>query len=174
MKPLPGLGLGTVFQVVPFHCSIRVLLLVPSLASPTAQTLDAEAAPTLLRKLLPLPGSGLSTCTHENPFQCSIKVWNAPVPTSKPAAQISHGESTATLLRALSRVPGLGGCVPVQAWQLAAEAAAGPVPANTPAITNSPTSAVKVRPASHRVCICGAPPRPLHGAVPLRFRENGT
>src|SRR5690349_23110585 len=128
--------------------------------------LDAEAARTLWRKLLPLPGSGLSTCAHENPFQCSIKVWNAPVPMSEPTAQASHGESTATPLRLFSRVPGLGGCAPVQAWQLAAEAAAGPVPANTPAITSSPPTAVKARPASHRVCICGAPPRPLHGAVP--------
>jgi hypothetical protein len=166
LKALPGLGLGTVCQAVPFQCSIRVLLLVPSLAEPTAQMLDAEAARTLFRKLLPLPGSGLSTCAHENPFQCSIRVWYAPPLRSKPAAHTSHGESTATLLREFSRVPGLGGCAPVQAWQLAAEAAAGPVPANKLAITSSPPTAVKVRLASHRVCICGSPPRPLHGAIP--------
>jgi len=153
-----------VFHTVPFQCSIRVLLLVPSLAEPTAQTLDAEAARTLLKKLLPLPGSGLSTCAHENPFQCSIRVWYAPPLRSKPAAQTSHGESTATPLRKSSRVPGLGGCAPVQAWQLAAEAAADPVPANTPAITSSPPTAVKARPASHRVCICDAPPG--HCTVP--------
>src|SRR5215467_9414719 len=72
---LPGLGLGTRFQAVPFQCRIRVWKAVPSEYSPTAHALPAELAATPRSWLVRVgpPGSGLGTCFHAVPFQCRIR-----------------------------------------------------------------------------------------------------
>src|SRR5271163_4582694 len=44
-------GLGTIDQLVPFHCSVRVWAAVPLLAVPTAQQVEALTQLTLLSSL---------------------------------------------------------------------------------------------------------------------------
>lgn len=72
----PMLGLGTTFQLVPFHCSISVrsfpLLLTKS---PTAQTLLEPGTRTTPESELSLdPTLGLGTTLQLEPFHCSVRV----------------------------------------------------------------------------------------------------
>lgn len=59
--------------MVPFHCSIGVLLgVVPPLSGswydPAAQALDAELAAVPFSVLKPAPGLGVATCSQRVPF----------------------------------------------------------------------------------------------------------
>src|SRR5689334_11915702 len=98
-----------------------------------------------------VPGSGLGSTAQAEPFQCSARVCLPPllVPSS-PTAQASHADSTATPKSSLLAAPGLGGCVPVQFWQVAAAAAAGPGPASTEIIISGAASAAATRPSRAR------------------------
>src|SRR5688572_16308421 len=72
---VPGLGLGTIVQLVPFQCRIKVVWSGPPLvALPTAQTFEEEMASTPLRMLIRFPVLGLGTMLQLVPFQCSINV----------------------------------------------------------------------------------------------------
>src|SRR5215471_15333993 len=138
----PGLGLGTCVQVAPSQCRIRVWSPAPPPVYPTAHTLVAETARTPVSTLSTVPGSGLGSTVQEEPFQCSVRVCLPPLlVTSSPTAQASHADSTATPKSSLLVAPGLGGCVPVQFWQVAAAAVAGPSPASTEVISSGAASA---------------------------------
>jgi hypothetical protein len=106
---VPGLGLETTLQLVPFQCSISVWLSL--LAYPTAQTSLAETAATSFRTSSD-PTLGLETTLQLVPFQCSISVCTLSVPPMDirvcPTAQMSLDDTTATALRELLKVPTLG------------------------------------------------------------------
>src|SRR5215472_16883254 len=139
----PGLGLGTCVQVAPSQCRIKVWFPAPPPVYPTAHTLVAEIARTLVSALSGVPGFGLGSTVQEEPFQCSVRVCLPPLLVmSLPTAQASHADSTATPTSSLLVAPGLGGCVPVQFSQVAAAAAAGPSPASTEVISSGAASAV--------------------------------
>src|SRR5215472_92605 len=138
----PGLGLGTCVQVAPSQCRIRVWFPAPPPVYPTAHTLVAETARTPVSTLSTVPGSGLGSTVQEEPFQCSVRVCLPPLLVrSSPTAQASHADSTATPKSSLLVADGLGGCVPVQFWQVSAAAAAGPSPASTEVISSGAASA---------------------------------
>jgi hypothetical protein len=152
----PG-GLGLVTRDHPNPSQCRTKVVVPVLLSvelPTAQAFVADTACTPNRLLARSPGSGLGTTAQDAPFQCSIRVCACPLLMSVPTAQALHAVSTVTPLRSLFPFPGLGGCCPpVQAWQVAAEAAAAPGPASTPASISGAASAAATRPAARCTCI---------------------
>src|SRR5437868_1085838 len=62
------LGLVMTLHCLPFQCSTSVELPLPLPYSPTAQTLLAETAAMLYRKLLPVPTLGLATELHPPQF----------------------------------------------------------------------------------------------------------
>src|ERR1022692_1039761 len=95
---VPGLGLGTRLQAVPFQCAISVL--TPPVA-PTAQALRADVAATLVKAARPA-GFGLATCFQVVPFHRRISVRPALVP---PTAQALPADVAATPLR---KPPALG------------------------------------------------------------------
>src|SRR6266849_10250003 len=99
-----GLGLGTALQLVPFHCSITVVVIpLMSVTEPTAQMSLAETAATPASR----PAEGLETAVQLVPSQCSIRVW-APFPVS-PTAQTSVAETAVAPRSSLSCAPaGLG------------------------------------------------------------------
>src|SRR5215467_2235371 len=138
--PVPGLGLATLAQLWPFQCRIRVWAppvarLIPGALSPTAQMSVGDSARTPFRMLSSPATFVLGTTVQVEPFQCSVSVLSMPpLSRSKPTAQASQGESTVTPLRLLSSVPGLGGWLPLQAPQVAADAdtAAGATPGRAP------------------------------------------
>src|SRR5580698_1670796 len=84
--------------------------------------LDGDAARIPFRKLS-LPGFGLATTFQDEPFQCSMRVRSGPPDHWNPTAHALHADSTVTPCRSFC-VPGLGGCAPVQLWQLRAAALA--------------------------------------------------
>src|SRR5216684_3928238 len=89
-----GLGLGTALQLVPFHCSITVVVIpLMSVTEPTAQMSLAETAATPASR----PAEGLETAAQLVPFHCSVRVC-APFPVS-PTAHTSLAE-TAVIGRA--------------------------------------------------------------------------
>src|SRR6266849_1219700 len=88
-----GLGLGTALQLVPFHCSITVVVIpLMSVTEPTAQMSLPETAATPASR----PGEGLETAAQLAPFQCSVRVW-APLPVS-PTAHTSLADTAVTPL----------------------------------------------------------------------------
>src|SRR5690242_9619875 len=95
----PGLGLGTCVQVVPFQCTIKVVILLLVKTSPTAQASLCELAATLNRSLsLPVPpGLGLGTCVQLVPSQCSTRVLSPAPLEKKPTAQASLADTARTL-----------------------------------------------------------------------------
>jgi len=79
--PVPGLGLATRDQVLPFQWAISVCKLAQPVVVhvlPTAQASLEEVAATPERGSLE-PGSGLATRDHVVPFQCSISGTQVPV-----------------------------------------------------------------------------------------------
>src|SRR5262249_53770865 len=107
LSPVPGLGMLTCDQPVPFQCKARVL--GPKLV-PTAQASARERAlPPVSRAKL--PGLGLGTRFQVVPFQCKVKDLNVvgdPVTTEVPAAQTLLPDAALTLLSEAPPVPGLG------------------------------------------------------------------
>src|SRR6185437_3110695 len=102
-----GLGLGTCAHVVPFQCSISVLLPLLVEKPPTAQTFRGDNPATPSSSLL-LPGDGAGVCIHLLPFQRRTRTFE-PVPLEYwPTAQALVPEMAATPWRLLSRLPGLG------------------------------------------------------------------
>jgi len=65
-----GLGLGTILQLVPFHCSMSVYSPTLEITNPTAQMSEAETMATPLS----MPAPGLETTLQLLPFHCSIRV----------------------------------------------------------------------------------------------------
>src|SRR6266568_2004022 len=111
-----GLGLETILQLVPFHCSMSVCSPTLEITNPTAQMSEAETMATPLRRLFPVR-FGLATTLHCVPFHCSISVWEVEVLSRKsPTAQTSVAETTVTPLRTLSRVPPFGLETTLHVW----------------------------------------------------------
>jgi len=76
LPKVPGLGLETIVQEVPFHRCIRLLRELAVREEPTAQALVLLRASMLVRALSPLvPAFGLVTTRHWVPFQRSISVF---------------------------------------------------------------------------------------------------
>src|SRR5574340_421160 len=75
---IPGLGLGTTDQRLPFQDSISEVV-GPLLwkASPAAVHVPGETQDTPLRKLPLVPGLGVGSTDHRVPFQNSITVLSA-------------------------------------------------------------------------------------------------
>src|SRR5262249_58865034 len=72
---VPGLGLATTLQLVPFQCSISVCPVPAALRNrPTAHTSLAETAAAAARLLKPVLALALATTLQLVPFQCSISV----------------------------------------------------------------------------------------------------
>ena len=82
----PGFGLGTILQVVPFHCSMSVWSLPLLLTYPTAQTLFAEIPVTPSSVFTDAPGLGLDTRLQVLPFHCSMSVCRTPLLWKDPTA----------------------------------------------------------------------------------------
>ena len=102
----PGLGLGTMVQVVPFQDSMSVLgwpVLV--MYDPTAVQLLAETQETPLRSFVSWrwdAALGLGTTVQVVPFQDSTRVFDAiPAPVSLPTAVQSLADTQETSLRLL-------------------------------------------------------------------------
>ena len=94
MGAVPGLGLGTWAQRVPFQRSVRVLLLLPAVRFPTAQASVAERALTASSSAYFWPGT--VTGVQRVPFQCSAcEVQLQPL---SPTAQASVRETALTAL----------------------------------------------------------------------------
>ena len=75
LPKVPGLGLGTIVQKVPFHRCMRLLRDLAVRDEPTAQALVLLRASTLVRALAALvPAFGLVTTRHWVPFQRSMSV----------------------------------------------------------------------------------------------------
>jgi len=72
-ESVPGLGLGTRDQAVPFQCKISVFPPGGVEYCPTAHALAAEVAVTP-RRAERKPGLGLGTRDQAVPFQCKISV----------------------------------------------------------------------------------------------------
>ena len=72
-----GLGLVTVDQTLPFHCSTNVRLFEPLFWVPVATQKDTETHDTEFRELLVVPGLGLVTVDQTLPFHCSTNVGSA-------------------------------------------------------------------------------------------------
>src|ERR1700678_519788 len=75
----PTLGLGTIFQLVPSKCSIRVSVAAPAgggtgVENPTAQTSFGANANTPLNWLAPLPTLGVLADFQFVPSKCSARV----------------------------------------------------------------------------------------------------
>src|SRR6266568_4741646 len=96
-----GLGLVTILQLLPFHCSMSVCSPVLEITNPTAQMSVAETMATPLRRLFPVR-FGLGTTLHFLPFQCSVSVL---VLLNSPTAQTSLEETAVTPNRKLLPVP---------------------------------------------------------------------
>ena len=77
--PAPGaLGLATIDQVVPFHCSANVTRSEPLNARPAAVQSVVVGHETLLRMLQRAPAAfGLATIDQVVPFHCSTKVFSS-------------------------------------------------------------------------------------------------
>ena len=56
LLPVPGLGLGTTFQALPFQCSIRFMSWPGPENVPAAQALQGEITVTLVNVLVSVPG----------------------------------------------------------------------------------------------------------------------
>jgi hypothetical protein len=102
----PGLGLGTMVQVVPFQDSMSVLgrpVLV--MYEPTAVQSLAETQETPMRSFMPLrwgAALGLGTTVQVVPFQDSTRVFGAvPASESLPTAAQSLADTQETSLRPL-------------------------------------------------------------------------
>src|SRR5262249_44039588 len=96
---VPGLGLATTLQLVPFQCSASVCPVPVVLRNrPTAHTSLAETAAAAARLLNPVLALGLGTVLQLVPFQCSISVCVAPLGPGRksPTAQTSLPETTVT------------------------------------------------------------------------------
>src|SRR5215471_4290790 len=98
-KKLTPAGVVTMFQLLPFQCSVNG----PSSWCPTAHTSPAETPATAARPLLPCGfGLGLGTTLQLLPSQCSITAvgWaeNPPVgtPGPVPTAHTLPGDSAAS------------------------------------------------------------------------------
>src|SRR6266704_1040534 len=147
----------------PFQRRMKPCVVVPLKNAPTAQISVADLARTAFRTLSCPATFGLGTTVQAAPSQCSMSVWSGPpVSWSKPTAQASQGESTVTPLNSLYAVPGLGGVgppqtwAPLEAWQAAADAAAGPRSAAVPASSNGMVSAGARRLARPRGRVLGS------------------
>ena len=75
LPKVPGLGLETIVQEVPFHRCMRLLRELAVREEPTAHALVLLRASMLVRALSPLvPAFGLVTTRHQVPSQCSMSV----------------------------------------------------------------------------------------------------
>ena len=110
---LVGLGLLTIDQVVPFHCSTRESSR-ESPKEPTAKQLAAFAHDTPKKMLVALPEPlGLATIDQLVPFHCSTNVTTAELLNSRPTAVQSVVVGHDTLLRMFSSAPGSFGLVTI-------------------------------------------------------------
>src|SRR5215472_7868329 len=108
---VPGLGLATTLQLVPFQCSASVCPVPAALRKrPTAHTSVAETAAAAARLLNPVLALGLATALQLVPFQCSIRVCVAPLALGRksPTAQTSPAETAVTPFSSLFCVLALG------------------------------------------------------------------
>jgi hypothetical protein len=96
-SPVPGLGLGTWDQTVPFQCRMSVCELGVR-SAPTAQASVADRAVTPFSLSIAEPGLGLGTWDQAVPFQRRVSVWQAETGTLQycPTVQASAGESALT------------------------------------------------------------------------------
>src|SRR5215471_9968726 len=106
---LPGLGLATCFQAVPFQCAMMVGWPMAVVVAPTAQASLAEvaAAPSRVISVTGPDGLGLTACTHFVPFQRRIRVLPAVPVNELPTAQALLAEVAVTASSRLP-VPGAG------------------------------------------------------------------
>src|SRR5215472_8124375 len=107
----PGVGLGTLVHLAPFHCAIRVVMAAlaptPFTVAPTAQALVADTAATPARMPPGAPRPGLGVCAQAVPFHPSINGVLNPLGVAQsiqPTAQARPTETAATP----RRVSGLG------------------------------------------------------------------
>ena len=110
---MPGRGLTVYFQVTPFQCRIRVLMLPALPVCPTAQALLAEVAVTPKSSAL-AAGLGLGIRFHVVPFQCRMRVLPLSV---EPTAQAFWADVAATSLRMLPAGLGPGTRVQLEPFQ---------------------------------------------------------
>src|SRR5262249_41345593 len=131
---VPGLGLATTLQLVPFQCSISVCPAPAALTKlPTAHTSVAETAAAAARLLKPVLALGLGTTLQLVPSQCSISVCVALLALGwkPPTAHTSVPETAVTPFSSLFCVPGLGlgTTLHVRPFQCSVRVCAGPNPA---------------------------------------------
>src|SRR6516165_739351 len=107
----PGVGLGTLVHLTPFHCAIRVVMAAlaptPFTVPPTAQALVADKAATPARMPPGAPRPGLGVCAQALPCHPSINGPLNPLGVAQvvqPTAQALLAETAATP----RRVSGLG------------------------------------------------------------------
>jgi len=81
-----GVGVGWMFQVVPFHPSARV----PALETPAAVQADADVHATLVRKPPPCAGLGVGWMFQLFPFHPSARVPVLEPPTAVQADADVH------------------------------------------------------------------------------------
>ena len=133
---LPGLGVGTRVQAVPFQWTIRVRVKLP--VSPTAHALRAGGRRNPRCRMAPAPGLGLGTRVQAVPFQCRIIDESG----CRPAAKTLLAELAATLYRRPENVvypAGLPALAPVPVLAaLAAPARCRPGAAPQPSLRRTP------------------------------------
>src|SRR6266702_2801269 len=94
---MPGLGLGTCFQVAPFQCAMRVCSTSASENLPTAHASHGDSTVTAARTLPPVPTLG--GCPPVHAVQVAACAAAAGTPTRTHAAA-SGAASTLSSLRA--------------------------------------------------------------------------
>src|SRR5690242_4555654 len=82
LNTLPGLGLGSWVQAIPFQCKIRVWSAPPLLSKPTAQTLHGDSIATASSSLSEVPGLG--GCVPVQLSQEETALAGTPAPMSRP------------------------------------------------------------------------------------------
>jgi hypothetical protein len=141
---LPGLGVGTRAQAVPFQCSARVVVLT-SPSAPTAQASLADSALTPLSALRLLE-CGMAVRTQRVPFQCSAS------PGALPTAHASEADTALTLVRkfpnAVDRLCGAAPCCAPDGGTAAVSATTSPrPPATSPHTRAGPLDSRRIKPA---------------------------
>src|SRR5580692_10949637 len=105
--PVAGFGLGTIDQLVPFQCSIRVspagVAVTPPLKLvPTAQALPGLRSSTALNRACCPAGCGTGTRVRVLPDRCSASGWSRAFWSMKvPTAHASPGPVADTLASVL-------------------------------------------------------------------------
>src|SRR6516162_546741 len=107
LRPPLGVGVFSIVQDVPSHCSAQV----PVLSEPVAWHAVADVQDTPLSCGIWAPaGTGVFLITHEVPFQCSAKgIWLPEPSSDRPTAMQLFTDGQDTLIRKLLVTPvGLG------------------------------------------------------------------